>query len=152
MTFFDNWKDNCVCGHSHDDHSHVEPNYCWKCAYEQNIENCPGYSLSCLQDSPEEEMSEEIIESLGEWSEPRRVETRNGPATLRLLKGSQERFWNHWRVYKSLFKGWGISVKMKYKDHYEISWWTMIAEKAEKSTESAQDPYLIENHRRIIEL
>lgn len=69
------------------------------------------------------------IENLGmTWSEPKPVNTRNGPRTLQVAQPTPA-FWGAWRSSKQELKNAGISCdKNRETGTWEICWWKSIGD------------------------
>src|SRR4051812_12899622 len=72
------------------------------------------------------------IESLGDWTEAKRVFTKFGPRDLRQATSISPKFWDAWRESKTEMKEAGISIK-KNGTQWEIMWWAQIPETEQKS-------------------
>jgi hypothetical protein len=72
------------------------------------------------------------IEELLDWSEPKRVRTKNGPRDLHKGKPTAK-FWEAWRAAKTSLKDAGVSLNKDNGD-WEAMWWRPIdeAEQVEK--------------------
>ena len=77
------------------------------------------------------------IESLVNWSDPKRVETKHGPRNLRTGRPSNT-FWSAWRSDKQTLKDAGVSVGKDRSGTWEALWWLPISEEEQKASEEAQ--------------
>lgn len=66
-------------------------------------------------------MNIECLERM-QWSEPRKISTRNGERSLRVAAPTPA-FWGEWRTSKEELKSAGISCR-KSADGWEVCWWT----------------------------
>lgn len=62
------------------------------------------------------------IETLLPWSEPKRVDTRNGSRNLRTAP-ADEKFWKLWRENKPALKAAGISASKGKDGVWKVCWW-----------------------------
>lgn len=80
------------------------------------------------------------IETLAKWSEPKRVETKNGARNLRKAIPTSK-FWDVWKVSKEELKRAGVSCSKNGFD-YELCWWLPLnfdqQKESEKKIEESQ--------------
>lgn len=77
------------------------------------------------------------IESLTNWSEPKRVSTAKGPRNLRTGPAT-DFFWNAWRSAKETLKSAGVSVsKDDRSGNWQACWWLPVSETERKETAAA---------------
>lgn len=77
------------------------------------------------------------IESILNWSEPKRVETRNGPRMLSKAT-PDSKFWDLWRSAKTQLKEAGVSVT-KDGPAWTAMWWQPLRDEAKREFERAQE-------------
>lgn len=70
-------------------------------------------------------MSNIKIETLVKWSEPKKVNTKNGPRNLRTGDIGNS-FWNAWKSDKDALKSAGVSVGKNQNGEWEACWWLPI--------------------------
>lgn len=105
------------------------------------------------------ETQEINLETLLNWSAPKRVPTRNGDRNLRKADATAA-FWQVWRAHKEALKAAGISVApIKGGEKWEALWWarvdgaTLQAEAVTKQAERARAAELTpEQEARFAEL
>ena len=82
------------------------------------------------------------LSELARWSEPRRINTKNGERNLRTASPT-EAFWNCWRANKEKLKEHGISVsKDPRSGAWEVQWWQPLT-----TVQVAKKVEAIENSR-----
>lgn len=69
-------------------------------------------------------MNNELVETLLPWSEPREVQTKQGPRTVRNAE-PDEPFWTVWRQNKEQLRTLGLSVG-EYKGKWQVAWWRKL--------------------------
>lgn len=77
------------------------------------------------------------IELLASWSDPKRVETRNGPRNLRKAPCT-DGFWTAWRSGKETLKAAGVSVSKAPNGDWEACWWMPLDGAAQAQINNAQ--------------
>jgi SWI/SNF-related matrix-associated actin-dependent regulator 1 of chromatin subfamily A len=76
------------------------------------------------------------IESLCDWSAPRRVETKKGPRNLRTAEATSE-FWDAWRHSKTDLKAAGVGCGKNRNGAWEATWWQPLTDEQQQAMETA---------------
>lgn len=75
------------------------------------------------------------IETIANWSQAQRVETRLGPRMVRSAV-PHDAFWDAWRSHKDALKSAGISCSKDPRGNWQACWWLPLSE-AEQVKEAA---------------
>ncbi len=67
------------------------------------------------------------VSTVLDWSESRRVETKNGPRMMSSAKPTED-FWTLWRANKVELKKCGVSLG-KYRGEWSATWWQPLSAK-----------------------
>lgn len=77
------------------------------------------------------------IDDLANWSEPRRVETKNGPRMLRTAPAGDD-FWAAWKSSKQELKDAGVSCgKNRQTGAWEACWWLPLGDAEQQKLDDA---------------
>lgn len=81
------------------------------------------------------------IKSLLPWSEPKRVDTKNGERLLHTA-APNDKFWTVWRQQKDQLKSAGISCAKNESGVWQVCWWQQIsAEQREKELQALEQSF-----------
>jgi hypothetical protein len=78
------------------------------------------------------------IRALCSWSEPKRVNTRNGPMMLSTAP-ADSKFWELWRQAKLELKGAGVSCGKSRSGEWEACWWQPLSPEVVAEQKASQD-------------
>ena len=79
------------------------------------------------------------ISELVDWSEPKRVNTGQGPRDLRTAPAT-EQFWTAWRGDKETLKAAGVSCgKNRKTGDWEACWWQPISEEEQQQIQAKRE-------------
>jgi len=77
------------------------------------------------------------IDKLAPWSEPKRVETRQGPRMLRTARPTSD-FWGAWKADKASLKAAGVSCGKNQGGEWEARWWLPLDAEEQQRIDEAQ--------------